>query len=75
MLQSDEDRSQVYVHRNTCQIIRTGGGFRLDLYQPGFPDENIRLGKSVYELNIWIGNHRRLMALPQELAVFMADGG
>lgn len=74
MLYGDEDPSKVYYHRNTYQIVKADGGYRLELYLPGIPDEKIELSKSGDELNIRIGNHRRNMVLPQALATLKTAG-
>ncbi|NTU90890.1 MAG: TRC40/GET3/ArsA family transport-energizing ATPase [Chlorobiaceae bacterium] len=74
MLYGDEDPSQVYYQRKTFEIIQVKGGFNLELYLPGLPDERIQLSKSGDELNIRIGNHRRNMVLPQSLATLRTGG-
>lgn len=74
MLYGDDDPSQVYFRRRTCEVKQVDGGFNLELYLPGLPDEQIQLSKSGDELNIRIGNHRRNMVLPQALATMKTLG-
>jgi arsenite-transporting ATPase len=55
----DEDPTQVYYARNTIRVIEENNQYRLDLYLPGIPKEQIELTKTGDELNVRIGNHRR----------------
>jgi arsenite/tail-anchored protein-transporting ATPase len=74
MLYGEEDPTQVYFQRKTIDVRQVEGGFTLELYLPGLPDEKIQMSKSGDELNIRIGNHRRNMVLPQSLATLRTGG-
>lgn len=52
----------------TLNVVTDNGQYRLDLYLPGIPKEQVELTKTGDELNIRIGNHRRNLVLPQTLA-------
>jgi len=73
-LYADEDPSQVYYKENTINIVQEGQNYRLELYLPGIPKEQVQLNKTGDELNIRIGNHRRNLVLPQALAALKTTG-
>lgn len=74
LLYADEDPSKVYFSQNTQRVSQVPGGYDLELFLPGLPDDGIGLSKSGNELNIRIGNHRRNMVLPQALASLVTKG-
>ncbi len=70
----DEDPTQIYYKETTMRVVEENNQYRLDLYLPGVPKENIELTKTGDELNIRIGNHRRNLVLPQALSVLQPYG-
>lgn len=70
----DEDPAQVYYKETTLRVVQDNGQYRLELYLPGIPKEQIQLNKTGDELNIRIGNHRRNLVLPQALAALKPTG-
>jgi len=56
------------------RVVEENGQYRLDLYLPGVPKENVELTKTGDELNIRIGNHRRNLVLPQALSLLNPSG-
>jgi arsenite-transporting ATPase len=70
----DEDPTQVYYKETTLRVVQDNGQYRLELYLPGIPKEQIQLNKNGDELNIRIGNHRRNLVLPQALAALKPTG-
>jgi arsenite-transporting ATPase len=73
-LYTDEDPTQVYYKENTMRVVEENNQYRLDLYLPGIPKQNIELTKTGDELNIRIGNHRRNLVLPQALSLLQPAG-
>jgi len=73
-LYPDEDPTQVYYKENTMRVVEEDNQYRLDLYLPGVPKQNIELSKTGDELNIRIGNHRRNLVLPQALSLLQPCG-
>ncbi len=69
-----EDPTQVYYKETTLNVVTEDGQYRLDLYLPGIPKDQIELSKTGDELNIRIGNHRRNLVLPQTLAALQPAG-
>ena len=74
ILYEDEDPTQVYYKETTLRVVQEEGEYRLELYLPGVPKDQIELSKSQDELNIRIGNHRRNLVLPQALAAMQPTG-
>jgi arsenite-transporting ATPase len=70
----DEDPTQVYYAESTIRVIEENNQYRLDLYLPGIPKEQIELTKTGDELNVRIGNHRRNLVLPQALSLLQPSG-
>ncbi|AFY71026.1 arsenite efflux ATP-binding protein ArsA [Thalassoporum mexicanum PCC 7367] len=70
----DEDPTQVYYKENTIRVVEENNQYRLDLYLPGIPKEQIELTKTGDELNVRIGNHRRNLVLPQALSLLQPCG-
>ncbi|MDX2272048.1 MAG: TRC40/GET3/ArsA family transport-energizing ATPase [Cyanobacteriota bacterium] len=64
----DRNPADVFHQETTMSVVTDNGQYRLDLYLPGIPKEQIELTKTGDELNIRIGNHRRNLVLPQTLA-------
>jgi hypothetical protein len=56
------------------RVVEEDNQYRLDLYLPGVPKQNIELSKTGDELNIRIGNHRRNLVLPQALSLLQPCG-
>ncbi|MCS6960618.1 MAG: TRC40/GET3/ArsA family transport-energizing ATPase [Pseudanabaenaceae cyanobacterium SKYGB_i_bin29] len=73
-LYGDEDPTQVYYKENTIRVVEENSEYRLELYLPGVPKEQIELSKTGDELNIRIGNHRRNLVLPQALSLLQPSG-
>ncbi|MFN3926057.1 MAG: TRC40/GET3/ArsA family transport-energizing ATPase [Pseudanabaenaceae cyanobacterium] len=73
-LYAEEDPTQVYYKENTIRVVEENNQYRLDLYLPGIPKQNIELTKTGDELNIRIGNHRRNLVLPQALSLLQPAG-
>jgi len=73
-LYANEDPTQVYYQENTIRVVEEDNQYRLDLYLPGVPKQNIELSKTGDELNIRIGNHRRNLVLPQALSLLQPSG-
>ncbi|MGD1874637.1 MAG: TRC40/GET3/ArsA family transport-energizing ATPase [Mastigocoleus sp.] len=73
-LYEQEDPAQVYYKETTIRVVTDNNQYRLDLYLPGIPKDQIQLSKSGDELNITIGNHRRNLVLPQALAALQPAG-
>ncbi|NEP13664.1 MAG: TRC40/GET3/ArsA family transport-energizing ATPase [Symploca sp. SIO1A3] len=69
-----EDPTQVYYKENTIRVVQDQNNYRLELYLPGIPKEQIQLTKTGDELNVRIGNHRRNLVLPQALAALQPSG-
>ncbi len=68
-LWTDQDPAQVIYSETTLSVsTEANGQYRLDLYLPGVPKDQVQLTKTGDELNIRIGNHRRNLVLPQTLA-------
>jgi arsenite-transporting ATPase len=67
-LWGDRNPAEVFYAEQTMQVVTDNGQYRLDLYLPGIPKEQVELSKTGDELNIRIGNHRRNLVLPQALA-------
>ncbi|HIK32562.1 MAG TPA: TRC40/GET3/ArsA family transport-energizing ATPase [Oscillatoriales cyanobacterium M59_W2019_021] len=73
-LYGDEDPSQVYYKETTVRVVQDANTYRLELYLPGTPKDQVKLSKTGDELNITIGNHRRNLVLPQALAALQPAG-
>lgn len=73
-LHGNEDPAQVFYKETTIRVVEENNQYRLDLYLPGVPKENIELSKTGDELNIRIGNHRRNLVLPQALSLLQPCG-
>jgi arsenite-transporting ATPase len=73
-LHGQEDPTQVFYKENTIRVVEENNQYRLDLYLPGVPKEQIELSKTGDELNIRIGNHRRNLVLPQALSLLQPCG-
>lgn len=73
-LYGDEDPSQVYYKETTVRVVQDANTYRLELYLPGTPKDQVKLSKTGDELNITIGNHRRNLVLPQALAALQPSG-
>ncbi|MEN9259404.1 MAG: TRC40/GET3/ArsA family transport-energizing ATPase [Thermostichus sp. HHBFW_bins_43] len=67
-LWGDRNPAEVLYAEQTMNVVTDNGQYRLDLYLPGIPKEQVELSKTGDELNIRIGNHRRNLVLPQTLA-------
>lgn len=67
-LWGDRNPAEVFYAEQTMNVASDNGQYRLDLYLPGIPKEQVELSKTGDELNIRIGNHRRNLVLPQTLA-------
>ncbi len=67
-LWGDRNPAEVLYAEQTLNVVTDNGQYRLDLYLPGIPKEQVELSKTGDELNIRIGNHRRNLVLPQTLA-------
>ncbi len=67
-LWGDRNPAEVFYAEQTMNVVTDNGQYRLDLYLPGIPKEQVELSKTGDELNIRIGNHRRNLVLPQTLA-------
>ncbi|MGQ9837898.1 MAG: TRC40/GET3/ArsA family transport-energizing ATPase [Cyanobacteriota bacterium] len=67
-LWGDRNPAEVLYTEQTMNVVTDNGQYRLDLYLPGIPKEQVELSKTGDELNIRIGNHRRNLVLPQTLA-------
>jgi arsenite-transporting ATPase len=67
-LWQDTNPADVLYSETTMSVVTEQGHYRLDLYLPGVPKEQVILNKTGDELNIRIGNHRRNLVLPQTLA-------
>lgn len=67
-LWSERNPAEVLYSETTMAVVTENGQYRLDLYLPGIPKDQIELTKTGDELNIRIGNHRRNLVLPQTLA-------
>lgn len=67
-LWQETDPATVIYKETTMSVVTEAGQYRLDLYLPGIPKDQIELTKTGDELNIRIGNHRRNLVLPQALA-------
>ncbi|MEN9203325.1 MAG: TRC40/GET3/ArsA family transport-energizing ATPase [Thermostichus sp. DG_1_6_bins_120] len=67
-LWGDRNPAEVFYAEQTMNVVTDKGEYRLDLYLPGIPKEQVELTKTGDELNIRIGNHRRNLVLPQTLA-------
>lgn len=67
-LWGDRNPAEVFYAEQTLNVVTDNGQYRLDLYLPGIPKEQVELSKTGDELNIRIGNHRRNLVLPQTLA-------
>ncbi len=67
-LWAEMDPAAVIYKETTMSVVTDDGQYRLDLYLPGIPKDQIELTKTGDELNIRIGNHRRNLVLPQALA-------
>ncbi|MBD2100072.1 TRC40/GET3/ArsA family transport-energizing ATPase [Leptolyngbya sp. FACHB-261] len=74
LFEGTEDPTQVYYKETTLNVVTENGQYRLDLYLPGIPKDQIELSKTGDELNIRIGNHRRNLVLPQTLAALQPAG-